>query len=29
MTTSVYLTITLTVERYFSVVKPFLHMKSK
>ena len=29
MTSSVYLTISLTVERYFSVVKPFVRMKNK
>ena len=29
MTASVYLTISLTVERYFSVVKPFFRMKNK
>merc|ERR1711970_1685197 len=29
MTGSVYLTISLTVERYFSVVKPFFQMRNK
>ena len=29
MMSSVYLTISLTVERYFSVVKPFFRMKNK
>ena len=29
MTASVYLTISLTVERYISVVKPFFHLKNK
>ena len=28
MTASVYLTISLTVERYFSVVKPFFQMRN-
>ena len=29
MTASVYLTVSLTVERYVSVVKPFFHLKNK
>jgi hypothetical protein len=29
MMASVYLTISLTVERYFSVVKPFLHLGNR
>ena len=29
MTSSVYLTVTLTIERYISVVKPFFRLKNK